>query len=161
MLDLKVGDIVFVERYPGDVDKQGKLLSDYDSGEKIVTGVGVDTFRACKFGSGYDLSNETSYSTKGPNRWRIANRTTSAAVLKQILNTLDEFQKEANSEKRHWIGTVYDNAAARRLTFDRVYRDMVGTPKQEDEPQLDGIVIDGRFYAAPPGMKPMLVGKLD
>lgn len=153
-MKLEVGDIVYVERHPGDTNEKGQALSDYNAGEKIVLEVGENTFRAIDCDGGYGSSTLSTYRTMGSDRWRVANVTKDPARLHDILVRMKKFVEDRPGT---WVESVYAGVEANRQRLKKAVFKQAYSPSQPMETLPDGIIVGGVYYRCPPNQTPKLV----
>jgi hypothetical protein len=112
----RVGQIVYLERYPEDKNKDGSPISSYGTGEYIVLLVGESTFQVVAFNEGaYGFHNPKTMSLTGSDRWNIARANLDvhrvARVARDVLKECEDVI--LGRTKAQWVGNVYTTARAR------------------------------------------------
>jgi hypothetical protein len=112
----RVGQIVYLERYPADKNKDGSPISSYGTGEYLVLMVGESTFQVVSSGEGpYGFHSPRVINLEGPDRWRIVRATLDiprvTRIARDILKECDDVLSER--KKGQWVGYVYTSARGR------------------------------------------------
>lgn len=113
--DLKVGEIVYLERYAEDKGPDGKPLGNYDAGERVVLGVGLTTIEVAKMGTAYETHSASTRNLIGADRWNATRIGTASDVAKVVGEWLDRVDAEvaealSGAGKKQWVDHVYHNA---------------------------------------------------
>lgn len=129
--ELSPGDLVFVERDAFAVDLSGKPLSNYGSGELIVTEVGIGTIHGVSPGDGYQLNEIKHFPLIGQNAWVVIAKRSGREAIVSALKTLDEFAREDVEGKRRWVSYVYGRAARNRVRLQEILETLDAGPADD------------------------------